>query len=123
MQGLAQEVVDTCKKVGLPNVCLEYVHRKTFCEAIMSSHLQVLKTECDMKKIKHLQHTDIRFRQNYMNMALLKYARIKFKYRTNILDNRANMSKKYPEKNCVHCPAGRLEGVIETSQQWFEDPV
>ena len=76
-----------------------------------------------MKKLKHLQHTDIRFRQKYMNIASLEYARIEFKYRTNMLDNRANMGKKYSEKNCVHCPEGRLEGIIETSQYWFECPV
>ena len=64
-QGLAQEVVDICKKIGLPNACLEYVHRKKVCEAIILSHLQVLKKEYDMKKLKHLQHTDIRYRQSY----------------------------------------------------------
>ena len=119
-QGLAQEVVDICKKIGLPNACLEYVHRKKVCEAILMSHLQVLKKEYDMKKLKHLQHTDIRFRQSYMNISSLEYARIEFKYRTNMLDNRANMGKKYSEKNCVHCTAGILEGVVETSQHWFE---
>ena len=122
-QGLAQEVVDICKKIGLPNACLEYVHRKEVYDAIQLSHLQVLKKEYDMKKLKHLQHTDIRFIKKYMNIASLEYARIEFKYRTNMLDNRANMGKKYSEKNCVHCPEGRLEGIIETSQHWFECPV
>ena len=30
------------------------------------------------------------------------------------------MGKKYKEKNCMHCSAGKIEGVIETSQHWFE---
>ena len=33
-QGLAQEVVDICKKIGLPNACLVYVHRREVSEAI-----------------------------------------------------------------------------------------
>ena len=111
-QGLAQEVVDICKKIGLPNACLVYVHRREVSEAILLSHLKVLKEEYNMKKLKHLQHTDIRYRQSYMKMSSLEYARIEFKYRTNMLNNRANMGKKYAEKNCVHCPAGRGKGVV-----------
>ena len=83
-QGLAQEVVDICKKIGLPNACLVYVHRREVSEAILLSHLKVLKEEYNMKKLKHLQHTDIRYRQSYMKMSSLEYARIEFKYRTNM---------------------------------------
>ena len=118
--GLAQEVVSICKNIGLPNACLEYVHRKEVSEAILMSHLKVLKEEYKMQKLKHLQNTDIRYRQDYMKMSSLEYARIEFKYRTNMLDNRANMGKKYSEKFCPHCPEGRLELVLESSQHWFK---
>jgi hypothetical protein len=119
-KGLAQEVVEICQKIGLPNACLQYVHRKEVAEAILISHLKVLKEEYKMEKLKHLQNTDIRYRQEYMRLKSLEYARIEFKYRSNMLDNRANMGKKYSEKYCPHCRAGRLEKVVETSQHWFE---
>ena len=53
-------------------------------------------------------------------MSSLEYARVEFKYRTNMLDNRANMGRKYKEKYCPHCPEGMLEGVLESSQHWFK---
>ena len=52
--GLAQEVVNICKNFGLPNACLEYVHRKEVSEAVLMSPLKVLKEEYKMQKIKHL---------------------------------------------------------------------
>ena len=55
-----------------------------------------------------------------MKMSSLEYARVEFKYRTNMLDNRANMGRKYSEKFCPHCPEGRLELVSESSQHWFK---
>ena len=59
-KGLAQEVVEICQKIGLSNACLEYVQREEVAEAIMISHLKVLKEEYKMEKLKHLQNTDIR---------------------------------------------------------------
>ena len=55
-----------------------------------------------------------------MKLNSLDYARIEFKYRSNMLDNRANMGKKYSEKHCPQCTAGRQEKVVEKSQHWFE---
>ena len=82
--GLAQEVVNICKNIGLPNACLEYIHRKEISEAILISHLRVLKEEYKMEKLKHLRNTDIQYRQEYMMMSSLEYARVEFKYRTNM---------------------------------------
>ena len=54
-----------------------------------------------------------------MKMASLEDARVEFRYRVNMLDNRANMSNKYSSKACPHCPAGRQQGMVETSLHWL----
>ena len=118
--GLTREVVDICHKLGLPNACTEFVYREEVAEAIMVNHLRNLKEEYGMEKLKHLKDTDIRYMQPYMKFASLENARIEFKFRVRMLDNRANMGKKYKSKACPHCPAGRQSGVIETSQHWFD---
>ena len=56
--------------------------------------------------------------QGYMKMLFLEDARLEFCHRVGMLDNRANMGKRCKFKNCPHCPAGRDEGVVESSQHW-----
>ena len=87
--------------------CLEYVHRREVSEAISLSHIKALKEEYNKKKLKHLQHTDIRYRQNYMNMSSLEYARIEFKFRTNMLDIRAKRVKNIQRKTASITQQGR----------------
>ena len=89
-------------------------------DVIICSHLKGLKEEYKMKKLKHLQKKELRFRQSYMSVSSLEDARLESKFRTNMLDNRANMGKKYQGKSCPHCPAGRQNGEIETTLHWFE---
>ena len=86
----------------------------------MYSHLKVLKKEYDMDKFMHLKNSDIRYMQDYMKRTSLKDARLEFRYRVGMLDNRANMGKRYKYKHCPHCPAGREELVVESSQHWME---
>ena len=118
--GLSKEVTEICEKVGLRNACTVFVDRKTVTEAVMYSHLKVLKEEYSMEKLKHLKDQDLRYMQPYMKRASLEDARLEFRYRVNMLDNRASMGKRYKFKYCPHCPAGRDEGVIESSQHWME---
>ena len=73
-----------------------------------------------MKKLKHLQNTDLRYMQGYMKLASLEDSRIEFRFRVGMLDNRANMGKKYQSKECPHCILGREQGVEESSQHWLE---
>ena len=70
--------------------------------------------------MKHLKEDNIRYMQRYMTMASLENARLEFRYRVGMLDNRANMGKKYRSKACPHCTAGQLEKVEEFSQHWLE---
>ena len=73
-----------------------------------------------MKKLEHLRNEDMRYMKPYMAMASLENARIEFRYRVGMLDNRVNMKGKYNGKACPHCPAGQLEGVKESSQHWLD---
>ena len=65
-------------------------------------------------------NTDICYMQQYMTHASLEDARLEFRYRVRMLDNRANMGKRYTHKFCPQCPAGRQDGEVENSQSWLE---
>ena len=119
-EGLAEEVVGICERVGLPNACTEFVGREKVKEAMMYSHLSELKEEYGMKKLKHLQHTELRYMQDYMKLASLEDSRVEYRYRVGMLDNRVNMGKKYKNKQCPHCIPGREHGVEESSQHWLD---
>ena len=71
-----------------------------------------------MKKLKYLQNTELRYMQEHMKLTL--DSRLEFRYRVGMLDNRANMGKKYKSKECPHCILGREQGVEESSQHWLE---
>ena len=54
-----------------------------------------------------------------MDCVSLEDARLEFRYRTGMQDNRGCMGKRYASKACPHCPAGKEEGVDETSLHWL----
>ena len=56
--GLSKEVTEICEKVGLRNACTVFVDRKTVTEAVMYSHLKVLKKEYSTEKLRHLKDND-----------------------------------------------------------------
>ena len=119
-EGLTKEVIRFCEEIGLPNPCQEYLNRQEVAEAVMYSHLKVLKEQYSMEKLKHLKNTELRYMQNYMSQVSLENARLEFRYRVRMLDTRADMGKRYSFKFCPHCSAGRQDGVIENSQHWLE---
>ena len=98
----------------------QFVYREEVEEAMIFSNLKVLKEEYGMEKLKHLKNSDMRKMREYMKMASLEDARLEFRFRVGMLDNRANMGKKYQSKSCPHCPAGRQDMVVETSHHWLE---
>ena len=104
----------------MPNACTEFVGREKVKEAMLYSHLKELKEEYAMKKVKYLQNAELRYMQDYMKLASLEDSRLEFRYRVGMLDNRANMGKKYKSKECPHCIPGREQGVEESSQHWLE---
>ena len=118
--GLSKEVQEICSKVGLPDACSTFVPRDKVKEAVMYSHLKVLKEEYTMEKLKHLKDKDIRYMQDYMKSVSLEDARLEFCYRVGMLDNRASMGKRYIYKHCPHCPAGREDKEVESSDHWMK---
>ena len=118
--GLTKEVIQICEEGGLPNACEEFAAREEVVEGIPYHHLKELKEEYKTKKLEHLRHEDMRYMKSYMTLASLENARVKFRYRVGMLDNRANMGRRYSGKACPQCPAGQLEGVEESSRHWLD---
>ena len=54
----------------------ECVGREKVKEAMRYSLLKELKEEYEMKKVKHLQNTDLRYMQEYMKLASLEDSRM-----------------------------------------------
>ena len=53
-----------------------------------------------------------------MNLIFLEDARLEFRWRTGMLDNRGCMGKKYSSKACPHCSEERENKVEEDSINW-----
>ena len=76
----------------------------------------------DMKglsKMEEIMKQDLRKPQDYMNLVSLEDARLEFRWRTGMLDNRGCMGKRYTSKLCPHCREGREEKVEENSLHWL----
>ena len=118
--GLTREVEEICSTVGLPNACQQFISREKILENIKLSSLRKLKLDMEgLSKQDEIKNQDLRKPQKYMEMISLEDSRLEFRWRTNMLDNRGCMGKKYPSKACPHCPEGRQEGVEETSSHWL----
>jgi hypothetical protein len=118
--GLTKEVEEICLRVGLPNACSQFVSRQEVKEAMLASSAKVLKEQmAGLKKLELIKQEDFRTRQSYMLGQSLEDAQLEFRWRTGMLDCRANMGRRYSGKTCPHCPAGREDGAIETSHHWL----
>ena len=118
--GLSKEVEEICRRLSLPNACTQYVHREEVMEAIVCSSTQELKEQmAGLTKLEAISKEDLRARQGYMETLSLEDARLEFRWRTGMLDNRANMGRSYTGKTCPHCEDGREDGAIETSRHWL----
>ena len=114
--GLTREVEEICLKIGLPNACKEYIHRDKVVDHIRVSNLKKIKKDMEgLSKVERIVNEDLRKPQKYMEMVSLKDARLEFRWRTNMLDTRAIMGKRYSSKECPHCREGREEKVEETA--------
>ena len=115
-----KEVEEICLKVGLPNACKEFVRREEVVKNIKLSSLKKLKLDMEgLTKLDNMRKEDLRKPQDYMQLIALDNARLEFRFRTGMLDNRGCMGKKYTSKVCPHCLEGRQDGVEETSLHWM----
>ena len=117
--GLTKEVEEICKRIGLPNACIEYVYRDDVVDHIRVSKLKKLQEDMQgLSKMQEIMKQDLRKPQDYMNLVSLEDARLEFRWRTGMLDNRGCMGKRYASKLCPRCWEGREEEVEETSLHW-----
>ena len=100
--------------------CQQYVGREQVMAQIKLSSLKQVKEDMQgLVKLSMVKNEDLRKPQTYMKNVSLEDARLEFRYRTGMLDNRGCIGKRYVSKACPHCPAGREEGVEETSLHWL----
>ena len=118
--GLTKEVQEICEKVGLPDACIQYVSKEEVKEAMQLSNAKELKEQMKgLSKLDHMMNEDLRFCQDYIRTKSLEDARLEFRWQTGMLDNRANMGRRYSGKTCPHCEDGREDGAIESSRHWL----
>ena len=60
------------RRLVYQSACTVYLKRGEVSEAVMYTHLKILKEECGMEKLKHLQNTDIRYIQKYIAQVSLE---------------------------------------------------
>ena len=107
---------EICERVGLPNACLQYVTKEDLKEAMQLSNARELKEQMTgLSKLEGMMDEDMRFCQDYIKSMSVEDARLEFRWRTGMLDNRANMGRRYSGKTCPHCEDGREDGAIESS--------
>jgi hypothetical protein len=119
--GLAQEVSDICKEVGIQDVNENEVSKEKVKEEIFYHHYRELKKEMEEKdKCQEIKHEDFREVQPYMKNLSIESARMKFSLRAKMFNCRANMHGKC-DKEDRGCPActmargreDRVEGEVE----------
>ena len=118
--GITKEVKEICEKVGLPDACVQFIPMEEIKKAMLISNAKDIKEQMiGLSKLEDIMKEDLRFGQDYIKSLSLEDARLEFRWRTGMLDNRANMGRRYSGKTCPHCEAGREEGAIESSQHWL----
>ena len=114
--GITKDVQEMCKRVGLPDACLQYVFKVEIKIAMQLSNAKTPKEQIiGLSKQEHLVHKDLRFSQDYVKTKSLEDARLEFRWQTGMLDNRANMGRRYSSKTCPHCEDGHDDGAIEST--------
>ena len=118
--GITKEVQEICERVGLPDACHQYVSKEEIKTAMQLSNAKALKEKMTgLSKLEHLMKEDLRFSQDYVKTKSLEDARLEFRWQIGMLDNRANMGRRYSGKTCPHCEVGREDGAIESSRHWL----
>jgi hypothetical protein len=121
--GLSSEVMEICKKTGLPDATKEFVSRKEVLDAITMHNLVKVKEEMlekAPKKLEEMAKMDCRKQQDYMSNVSLFDSRLEFRYQANMLDTRTTMGNKYKQKACPHCREGQEDGAEESPKHILE---
>lgn len=99
--GLAEEVSQICKTVGLPDVNFSKVKKEKVQEMIYYHHYKDLKDELyKSKKMEEVKHEDYRVAQPYMEDKSIDRCRTKFRIRTQLMKTfKDNFRSKYRQKD------------------------
>ena len=94
--GLAREVQDICKEIGVPDVTdtRNRVDKDTIKEAITINHLKCVKEDMSGKKLVIMKQSDMRKRRPYTKLSV-EECRMAFRLEVFQFDCRANMPTKY----------------------------
>ena len=103
--GLAKEVSERCKEIGIADVNNTEVSKDTVKEEIFYHHYRELKTEMEEREmLSDVCHEDFKEVQQYMKNNSVEQARMKFSLRAKMYNCRANLHGKYDEED-RGCPA------------------
>ena len=104
--GLAREVTEVCKAVGLEDVSRKSVSKEEVDEAIFFKNQKELKDEMDKyEKLKDIKDEDYRMEQEYMKEKGIERGRMAFRIRTRMVKNVKMNYKSMHRKNlkCEKC--------------------
>ena len=110
--GLASEVCQICKEIGISDLNKEYVSIKTIKEAIIAHHDADMKVELSKsKKLENIKDDNFSEPQRYMQGKSVQLGRLSFKIRVQMLENiPANFKSKCKNNSdgllCKHCTSG-----------------
>ena len=112
--GLGEEVTDICREIGIPDVNIECVTKKTIKNAIWKHHSMDFKMELsESKKLKDIKEDDFSKVQDYFHGKSVANTRMAFKIRTQMVSEiPANFKNKFKKKGedgliCTHCEEGK----------------
>ena len=104
--GLAREVTDVCKVVGLEDMSRRSVSKEEVDEAIFFANQKELKEEMNKyEKLKDIKNEDFRKEQKYMEEKGIERGRMAFRVRTKMVKKVKMNYKNMHRKNlkCEEC--------------------
>ena len=110
--GLAMEVKEICKVVGVEDINKKHVAKEELDEAILYANMKETKLEMEKsEKLKVVKNGDFRKEQEYMMMKGVDRARMEFRLRTRMVPKIKMNFKNMHRSNlkCEECELGEEE--------------
>ena len=114
--GLAKEVEQICKAIGLANINEKEIDKKDIEKHIFYHNYKELKEDMDRyDKLEDIKNEDMREIQPYMNMKSLEKVRMAFRIRSKMVKNiKLNYKKMFKDHECKQCQGGYQESQSHT---------
>jgi len=110
--GLAKEVEDICKEIGVRNVNKEMISKEELEEAVSFADYKEMKKDMERyDKLKEVKDQDLRNEQEYMHVKAADKARLAFRIRTKMIKHvKMNFKNLYKGNlRCEKCESGEEE--------------